>query len=65
MQLTTEQVAKFQAVYKATFGLEISIEQASEQGVELVRLMQLIYKSIKQTDLVKVQKRRTKLESNN
>lgn len=64
MQLTPEQVAKFQAIYKAKFGREISRELACEQGVKLVRLMEIIYKPMTLADDEKVKKRQQQLKSN-
>ena len=64
MQLTPEQVARFQAIYKAKFGQEISREQAYEQGVKLVRLMEIIYKPMTQAYFEKVKKRQQELLNN-
>ncbi len=61
MQLTDEQVVRFQAIYKAKFGHEISHERAYEQGTKLVQLVQLAHRPITQEDLGKVQKRREEL----
>ena len=47
MHLTEEQITQFQTLYQKHFGLEISRERAYEEGIKLVRLMQLIYKPIK------------------
>ena len=44
MHLTDEQITQFQRLYKKHFGADISKEQAHEEGIKLVRLMQLIYK---------------------
>jgi len=44
MKLTDEQITQFQTLYKKHFGADISKEQAHEEGIKLVRLMQLIYK---------------------
>jgi uncharacterized tellurite resistance protein B-like protein len=56
MQITPEQVGKFQAIYKAKFGREISRELAYEQGVKLIRLMEIIYKPMTLTDYEKSKK---------
>lgn len=64
MQLTPEQVAGFQAIYKSRLGHEISREQAYEQGLKLVRLMQFVYRSMTQADLEKIQKRQQELNDN-
>jgi len=44
MQLTDEDILKFQALYKSEFGMEISREDAHEKGIQLLRLMSLVYK---------------------
>lgn len=44
MHLTEEDITQFQTLYKKHFGEDISRERAHEEGIKLVRLMQLIYK---------------------
>lgn len=44
MVLSDENILKFQALYKREFGMEISREDAYEEGVKLVRLMSIVYK---------------------
>lgn len=61
MLLTDLQVAKFQAIYKAKFGKEISREEAYERGAKLVSLMQLIYRPMTQAEFEQVQQRRQQL----
>jgi hypothetical protein len=46
MVLTDEQIEKFQDIYFKRFGKEISKEDACEQGVKLIRLMQIVYNPI-------------------
>jgi len=58
MYLTDEQIAKFQTLYKNRFGEEISREEAYEKGVKLLRLVELIYKPMTETEYKKLQKRR-------
>ena len=60
--LTGEQIAKYQSIYKKSFGREISKEEAYEQGSKLIRLIELIYKPIKESDYQLLQKRRTETE---
>ena len=43
MTLTNEDIKKFQTLYKEQFGMEISKEQAAEEGLKLIRLLVLIY----------------------
>lgn len=56
--LTNEQVKKFQAIYRKSFGKEISKEAALEQGIKLVRLMEIIYKPMTKEEYEMIQKRR-------
>ena len=42
--LTDEQISEFQMLYKNRFGLSISREEAYEQGIKLIRIIELIYK---------------------
>ena len=44
MHLTDEQIIQFQTLYKKHFGADISKEQAHEEGLKLVGLIQLIDK---------------------
>ena len=60
MHLTDEQITQFQNLYKKHFGSKISRERAYEEGIKLVRLMQLIYKPIQKKDYQKLQQRRKK-----
>lgn len=48
--LTDEHITKYQAIYRARFGREISREEARDQGTKLVRLMQLIYQPMTQEE---------------
>lgn len=50
MQLSDEQINKFQKLWETHFGEKISRELALELGINLVRLMQLTYKPIKKTN---------------
>lgn len=43
MILKDENILEFQALYKREFGIEISREDAYEQGVKLLRLMSIVY----------------------
>jgi hypothetical protein len=57
MQLTNVQIARFQELFKSKFETEISKAEALEQGIKLVRLMELIYKPMTTQDLQKVLER--------
>lgn len=56
--LSNEQITKYQKIYKNYFGKEISREEAYEQGVKLVRLIELIYKPMTKDEYEQVQQRR-------
>ena len=60
--LSDEQIKKFQTIYKNSFGKEISREEAYAEGARLIRLIELIYKPIKESDYQLLQKRRTETE---
>ena len=46
MVLSDENIRKFQELYKEHFGVEISKEDAYENGTKLLRLISLIYRPI-------------------
>lgn len=56
--LSGEQITKFQTLYRARFGRDISREEAYEQGVKLVRLVELIYQPMTETEYQRLQERR-------
>lgn len=56
--LTTDQVTKFQMLYEKHFGKKISREEAYEQGVKLMRLVQLTYKPMTKEEYKNIQKER-------
>jgi len=58
MLLTDKQIAKFQAIYKARFGKEISRSETYDKGAKLVRMMQIIYKPMTKADYDRLQERR-------
>ena len=60
--LSDEQITKYQMLYKDQFGKEISREEAYEQGVKLIRLIELIYKPMTKDEYEQIQERRRKLE---
>lgn len=45
MQLTEQNIQAYQEIYRRKFGKEVSTEQASEQGLKLVLLVQEITQS--------------------
>lgn len=56
--LSHEQITKFQTLYKNRFGKKISKEEAYEQGIKLIRLVELIYKPMTEDEYKKLQERR-------
>lgn len=60
--LSHKQVSKFQTIYKNRFGKEISKKEAYEQGVKLIRLVELVYKPMTETEYQQLQKRRRETE---
>ena len=44
MALSDENIKEFQALYKERFGKDISKEDASEQGMKLLKLVSIIYR---------------------
>ena len=63
MRLTGEHIAKFQRLYEARFGKEISKEDAYTQGIKLLRTMQLVYKPMTKEEHTRVTDRQTVLAS--
>lgn len=56
--LSNEQITKFQTLYKNQFGKKISREEAYEKGAKLIRLIELIYKPMNETEYQQLQERR-------
>lgn len=56
--LSDEKITQFQILYKNRFGKEISREDAYEQGVKLIRLIELVYKPMTKCEYQILQKRR-------
>jgi hypothetical protein len=58
MQLTDEDILKFQALYKSEFGMEISKEDAYEKGIKLLRLMSIVYQPMTEEEHGRIQQHR-------
>ena len=56
--LSGEQIIKFQTLYKNRFGKDISREEAYEQGIKLMRLVELVYQPMTEAEYQQLQKRR-------
>jgi hypothetical protein len=59
--LTDEQIKQFQELYQVHFGEEMGHAEAMEKGVQLVRLMQLVYRRMTPADLERVRTRRKQI----
>lgn len=58
MLLLDADIKKFQELYKARFGMDISKEEALAKGTQLVRLMELVYKPMTPEEHEQIHKRR-------
>lgn len=58
MLLLDVDIKKFQELYKARFGVDISKDEALAKGTQLLRLMELVYKPMSKEEYELVQKRR-------
>lgn len=56
--LSGEQITKFQTLYKNRFGRSIGREEAYEQGVKLMRLVELVYQPMTEVEYQQLQERR-------
>lgn len=46
-KLTKVDVAKFQALYKAHFGVDLDYQTAYEKAAKLVRMVEVVYRPIR------------------
>ncbi|OHA15763.1 MAG: hypothetical protein A3H57_02130 [Candidatus Taylorbacteria bacterium RIFCSPLOWO2_02_FULL_43_11] len=51
IHLKDKDIFAFQTLYKKHFGVEISNQQALENGLKLLRLMEIVYKPMTLEDL--------------
>lgn len=58
MKLTEQDIKNYQAIHKEYYGVDISKEKAMEDGLSLIRLMQLIHKPIKKSTYEKIEEER-------
>jgi hypothetical protein len=56
--LSDIQITQFQKLYKNRFGKKISRNEAYEQGVKLIRMVELIYKPMTEIEYQQLQRRR-------
>lgn len=62
--LTKEQVKSYQALYKQRFGKELDRNEAYRQGVNLIRLIELVYKPISSENYNRLQAIRQTVPAN-
>lgn len=62
--LTNQDIINFQILYKEEFGIEISKEEAAEQGLKLVTLMSNVYKPMTQEESDRTEKHRISTKEN-
>ena len=55
--ISDQMISKFQEIYRAKYRREISREEALEQGAQLMRLFQLVYKPMTKVEFQKLQAR--------
>ena len=60
MLLLDTDIKKFQELYKARFGVDISKDEALAKGTQLLRLMELVYKPMTKEEYELIHKRRLK-----
>jgi hypothetical protein len=63
MHLSNEHISQLQILYKEHFEQEISKEVAYIQGVKLLRLVQLTYKPMTQTEFLRIQNELIKIRA--
>ena len=56
MKISRENIDDFQRLYEEQFGVKLDLEEATERGLQLIRLMELIYKPITKESIVNVSK---------
>jgi len=59
--LSNEQITKFQILYEKRFGKKISRQEAYEKGIKLIRLVELTYNPMTETEYNQLQEHRKKI----
>jgi hypothetical protein len=60
MQLTEQQITRFQEIYKARFNKQLNRKEALEKGIKLARMMQIIYRPITKEQYQQLQEEKIK-----
>jgi len=63
MQLTEQQITRFQKIYKARFNKQLSKKEALEKGIKLVKMIQIVYRPITKEQYQQLQERRSQTAS--
>ena len=61
--LSEQSVSKFQQLYRARFGKEISREEAQEKGLKLIRMIELVYRPMTEAEYERLQQRRRETDA--
>lgn len=56
--LSEQSISKFQELYRTYFGKEITRDEAYEKGTKLLRLVELVYRPMTETEYEQLQERR-------
>lgn len=59
--LTENQISDFQTLYENRFGRKLSRKEACDKGIQLVRLIELIYKPMTEAEYQQLQERRKQI----
>ena len=62
MHLSDDHITQYQEIYKKNFGKEISKTDAYDQGMKLLRLMQLINKPISEEEYKETEREVTEIQ---
>lgn len=57
MELSEEDITEYQEIYKEQFGEEVSREEAYKQGINLLRLLEVVYKPSTKEEWEELRKR--------
>jgi hypothetical protein len=61
MQIAPEQLEKFQVLFRAKFGVELSQKEALEKAMALLTIMKAVYRPMTEDGLARVKERQSSL----
>jgi len=64
MQLTDDQIKKYQILYYERFGVRLGRAEVCEKAESLVRMVELVYKPMTKDELTSIKKRRKEIFNN-